>query len=176
MCRSRAAAELSVLRRNDKNMRVLILGCLLSFSTLCAETHNFTEIELALKVNKSARIATKEQAEKVLLGEIAKPTGGISAYWFWSIRDAFMLPDDLEGIGVAGDVVWIGQLNDTNEAPFRSEPLAIYFINATTGNVHVIKRSPAKDRQNKAPQAGPGKSPLRDQRQGPGASGLGRSV
>ena len=126
-------------------MRALLLGCLLSVTALFAnDSKSFTEIEMTLKGNSSIKIATKEQAEKVLIAEIAKPKGGISAYWSWSIRDAFMLPNDLADIGKAGEVVWLGQLNSLNEAPLRSQPLAIYFINATTGNVFVSKRPPSK--------------------------------
>lgn len=134
-------------------MKTLLLGCiLLSSSLLADESTKFSEIEAVLKGSgDSVKVPTEVDAKKVLLGGIGKPTGGISAYWSWSIRDAFVLPNDWEGVGKAGEAVWIGQLNSLNEAPLGSQPLAIYFINATTGHVFTLKRPARK----KTAESGP---------------------
>jgi hypothetical protein len=126
-------------------MKTLFLACMLIGSCLQADdTKKFSEIEAVLKGDATVRIATAEDANKLLFSEIGKPTGGISAYWSWSIRDAFMLPSDWEGIGKAGEVVWIGQLNSLDGAPFASQPLALYYINANSGKIFTLKRQTKK--------------------------------
>jgi hypothetical protein len=118
---------------------------MLSSSSLQADdTKKFSEIEAVLKGDAKVKIATAEGANKLLFSEIGKPTGGISAYWSWWIRDAFMLPSDWEGIGKAGEVVWIGQLNSLDGALFSSQPLAVYYINANSGKIFTLKRSTKK--------------------------------
>ena len=75
---------------------------------------------------------------------------GISAYWGWRIRDAIVAPVDIQGIGIKGDVIWIGEYTSLLGPP---HPFAFVFLNARTGAMKVIGELP--DKSPKSPDKSP---------------------